>query len=415
MNKKFYYGWIIAAAAASQVFLAGSPTCYGGSVITAKVAAQYGWGEEMVGASMSALFTAMALGGIPISVLIRRIGFRKGIIAEAALGLVSYLYLAFSGGSRVGYLLAFGCAGITAICGSVLCGTGLVNAWFDRNKSLPMALTLAAGAIGGFAFPLIAQALCSISVRTCWLCYAGSQIVSILIGIFLVKDRPEDIGEVRDGRAWVEAHADKSTAAVEDETREPTLAACFRSPQLYILAFQLFLSKCVPGAVISYSILFAVQRGVPENLAVWILTIYSSFGLLGRLASGMLDRLHLPLNICYAGSFGMVSAGFLIMSAANSTALFFAGAAVCGTGFGFIYVTQYLLMAVYFGNRNYTTINGTLSTTSFLGNSAGAMLVLAVEKMTGSYMYGFLTIAAVCCVSAGIAAINKARMIGTES
>ncbi len=438
-----FYGWIITGAAFLLILMTAAPVSYGGSVITTRVVAERGWSESVIGTSLSAHYVVMAAVGIPTSFLLKRIGFRRVYRMAFGISLLVYLYLALWNRSPLGYIASFGILGFEALVGAVLCSTGLVNTWYARNRSLPMSLVLSAGGVGGFVYPLITQALCNISVRACWLFFAGLQAVGFLIATFVIKDGPELVGEVPDGRAWTAAHpavtgeageaeaaaaasagavASAATSAVDSAAgaaagpavREPSLARCYRSPQFFILAFQFFLAKCVPGAVLSYIILFAVQRGVAQDHAVWILTIYSVFGLLGRLSSGVVDRIRIPLGICYAMSFALVAGGLAMMAAAGSAPVFFCGGAVVGGAFGFIYVLQYLLMPRYFGNSNYTAINGTLSTTSFLGNALGSVLVLTIHSLTGDYMYAYLTLAGICALGAILALINRVRLIEAD-
>ncbi len=417
-ENKIYYGWVVAGTAFLLILMTAAPPSYGGSVITTRVVAERGWSESVIGTALSAHYVMMAAVGIPASLLLQRTGFRRVYQLAFGISLLCYLYLAFVNRSEMGYIAAFGILGFAALVGSVLCSTGLVNTWFARNRSLPMSLVLSAGGVGGFVYPLITQALCNLSIRTCWLFLAGLQVVGFLLSEFVIRDRPEDKGEIPDGRAWVAAHplpaVQTGDTGAGAAVREPSLARCYRSPQFVILAFQFFLAKCVPGAVLSYIILFAVQRGVMQDHAVWILTIYSVFGLMGRLSSGVVDRIRIPLGVCYAISFAAVAAGLGIMAAAGNAPVFFAGGAVVGGAFGFIYVLQYLLMPRYFGNRNYTAINGTLSTTSFLGNALGSVLVLGIRNLTGDYMYAYLTLAGICVLGAVLALINRVQMIEAE-
>ena len=405
-----------------MILMTAAPVSYGGSVITTRIVAERGWSEAVIGSSLSVHYVIMAMVGIPASLLLQRIGFRRIYCLAFSINLICYLFLAFWNRSEAGYTAAFGVLGFAALVGAVLCSTGLVNTWFRRNRSLPMAVVLSAGGVGGFIYPLITQALCNISTRTCWLCFASLQIAGILISLVLVRDRPEDMGEISDGRVWVREHPEAELTAETDggdtsepaKQREPSLSRCYRSRAFLILAFQFFLAKCVPGAVLSYVILFAVQRGVPQDSAVWILTLYSVFGLMGRLSSGIVDRIPVPPGICYAMSFTLVAGGLTLMSFAGNELLFFIGGAVVGGAFGFIYVLQYLLMPRYFGNSNYNAVNGTLSTTSFLGNAMGSFLVLVIAGLTGSYMYAYLTMAGICVLGAVLALVNKVQLVGAE-
>ena len=69
--------------------------------------------------------------------------------------------------------------------------------------------------------------------RNAYLVFGGTTLVMLFPIIYLfMKDRPEEVGEVRDGRAYVERHAD-DVIEIEEDVRVWTFAEMYRSPAFW--------------------------------------------------------------------------------------------------------------------------------------------------------------------------------------
>jgi len=92
--------------------------------------------------------------------------------------------------------------GLGSAFGLYLTCTTVVNNWFIRRRSLGMGLVISAGGLGGFLFPPLATWLIStFGLHMAWLALAMVQLVCAVMmgGLILVRNKPEDMGQLPDG------------------------------------------------------------------------------------------------------------------------------------------------------------------------------------------------------------------------
>lgn len=387
-----------------------APISYGTSILSLRIVKEQGWGEGIIGTALSAHYIAIALLSVPGGMLIEKKGFRFTLILGSVCGTLGYLWLAFVPITKLGYLSAFFVVGINTVLCALLCGPGMVNTWFDRRKSLPMSIVLTAGAVGGFLMPGISRQLAGVSHRGCWLVYAGLLVILIVLTLRIVKEKPEQIGELRDGKLWT---AKTGTQAIaEKKQKSPTLKRCYCSKVLYIMAVQAFISKMICGGFVGYVVLYAVQRSISEKQAVLILTVYNVAGLVSRILAGGSDRIRIPLNILQAISFLLLACGAGILFAAKQAIVFWLGAAIMGGSYGVTCILQVLMLPDYFGDKNFQTLNGVLNMIAFAGNAAGPLVVFGIAQVFhGAYQYSFLALSIASALCGGLAVYNRVKLL----
>lgn len=408
-RKPIFYGWWIVLVAFYAYLVSIGPISYGTSILSLHIVKEQGWSEGIIGTGLSVHYLAIALLSVPGGMLIEKKGFRFTLILGALCGIAGYLWMAFAPVSRAGYLGTFFLVGINAVLCALLGGPGLVNGWFDRRKSLPMSLVLTAGAAGGFLLPGISRRLTQIGDRVCWLVYAGMLGVLIVLTLAVVRESPEQVGELRDGRDWRMKRGEKT--GEEKTTCSPSLKRCYRSGALYIQAIQAFLSKLICGGFVSYVVIYAVRRNLPEAQAVMILTVFNVAGLISRLLSGEKDEIPIPENLLQAASFLLLACGAGILFLANKPLTFWLGAAVMGGSYGITCILQVLMLPDYFGDRNFQNLNGVLNMVAFAGNAAGPLVVFGIARAFGGYQYAFLALALISLLCGVLAVYDRVRLL----
>lgn len=409
-----YYGYRILIASWCVYFLTTVIQAYGLSVVSTRHVLNSGWNEGVIGYATSACYIAMVLVSTPAAILERTRGFRFAMILGASIGVLTYGLLFLFLNNRYLYVALFLGVGInSSICG-MTSASGLINAWFDRNKAFPMSVLLTAGSIGGFIMPMVAQFLTGISIRFCFAVYTCMCAAALVVAALFIKDKPEDVGEVRDGRVWLSAHPltqKEQAQKLHEDDHAPTLSDCYRTPKLYAIAFLILICRSSNSAVMSYLILFATERGIPMLQATFLLTLYSLGSFFGRVSSGFTGTLPWGRRFHTVLCFSVLTGGTFLLSGATVYPLFVIAMLVMGLGFGMAYSYTFLLPVYCFGHHNFTVLNGVFTSMGIIGGIFFPPMIFAIAHRFGSYGISYGVLAAIFATSAVVAAATPIRMI----
>jgi nitrate/nitrite transporter NarK len=102
-----------------------------------------------------------------------------------------------------------------------------------------------------------------------------------------MKDRPEDIGEVRDGREYVRRHANE-VIEIEEDLRIWTLAEMYRSPAFWSIGVIFGSMTCVFTAVMMHLFSHLQDIGIDTSTAAGIMSATAAFAALGKPVTGWL-------------------------------------------------------------------------------------------------------------------------------
>ena len=107
-----------------------------------------------------------------------------------------------------------------------------------------------------------------------------------IIYLFM-KDRPEEVGEVRDGRAYVERHAN-DVIEIEEDVRVWTFAEMYRSPAFWSIGVIFGSMTCVFTAVMMHLFSHLQDIGIDSSTASFIMSATAAFAALGKPVMGWL-------------------------------------------------------------------------------------------------------------------------------
>ena len=205
---KVFYGWKLVAALWVIYFFTAATVTYGVSgVVLPELVLEYGWSENTVSYATTAFNAANAAGALFAGALFHRFGMKRVMIAGGILEVAGFLIAAVAGVSQPGVVALFGVMGFAMTMTIIISAANLVNNWFDRNKSMPMSLVLTAGSVGGFVVPGVISALMAAAgIRGSFYVMTVLEIIAVILMIVFVIEKPEQIGEIRDGHHWVSLH-----------------------------------------------------------------------------------------------------------------------------------------------------------------------------------------------------------------
>ncbi len=413
-ESKIFYGWRIAVATWMVYFLSTAPCTYGYSVISTKLVLEEGWSEGIIGLASSGNSLVLAIACIPGSILIRKKNVRFTITVGTLVGAFAYSLLWLLPESELSYVLLISLSGLTtSLCG-FLVGPALINAWFDRNRTLPMAFVMSAGGVGGFLMPVIARYLASISIKICWILYLSMMILALILGHLYILDDPEKVNEVKDGKEWVKSHPLTSKDREHARSLEVmTLKQCYASPQFWMMSCQTFCIRMIWGSFMSYAMYYAIQKGGTTAFAAALLSAANMSGFTFRCLSGLSGRIPLSKNMMIAVCLLSLGLGNLLMVISPSMTVFMVGAILVGGGYGFLVVYFPLLVTDSFGSSNFVMLNGTFNTINCAGLAVGPIIAFTVAKIFGGYHSSFLLAFALmilCAMMAVFMSRQRARV-----
>lgn len=280
--------------------------------------------------------------------------------------------------------------GVSLCLVGVLPSIVLVSNWFVRRRGLALGILLTGTSIGGVVIPLIATPLITTyGWRTAML--SLSFVIWLLLVpavVFLVKDRPQEVGMLPDGDSVV---GDSAPIAVSGLTLNEALA----TPTFWILAL------C--AAAVFYPIFVTTQQFILQATKIGLTPQQASFSLsalftvsvAGKFLFGWLSDRFAPANVMVACCLVMFGSTIVLLNLTTSTVFLFL--LPFGFGYGGTFVLLQRIAADYFGNREYPKILGVLIVIETVGAAIGGLVTgRLADAAGGDYTNAFY---AVICVS----------------
>jgi sugar phosphate permease len=300
--------------------------------------------------------------------------------------------------SYVDSLLAFYGAFIVTALGGSLCGFFPLNValihWFERHRARALSSMQIGMALGGLALPLVAWALTNWGWRTTAFA-SGIIILVICLPLSLViRNRPEDIGEVMDG---IGSRARDLVSDPEKESKETigdfTAREALRTPAFWLLSLGHSFALFVVAAVNTHAITH-MKEGLgytieTASFAIMLQTVAQIGGV--GLAAWIGDHVDKRIlsALCMLGHMG----GLLLLAYSTGPAMIVAYAILHGTAWGLRGPFMHAIRADYFGRSAIGMILGLSFMITVIGQIGGPMIAGILADMTGNYRAGFTTIA----------------------
>ncbi len=197
-----FYGWTMLAALWAIVFLNLGFPAYGPAVINAAMAKAVGLNRETTGNMFSVYMIMSGLPGPLVALSINRFGVRRTLVLGSVFTIAGSLLMATVVTGGPGAMLCYGLlVGTGVAAGAVMAAQAGLARWFVRRRSLALSVLYSAGAIGGFvAAPLLNRLIEATGTwRAGWWLLAALSTAAACTALILVRERPEDLGQVADG------------------------------------------------------------------------------------------------------------------------------------------------------------------------------------------------------------------------
>ena len=411
-----FYGWIALAGAALVYFTGCGAFFYSYGVFLPTMCDELGWSRAAMAAGLSLGTLTFGLPGPLIGAAITRFGPRINMVLGnllAALGLAGMMLV-----QEVWHVYFFySLSGLGLGFGMYMACTTVANNWFIRKRSLGMGLVVAAGGLGGFFFPpLVTWLISAVGWQMSWVALAGIHFTfAVLIGgLILVRNRPEDLGQVPDGisiEPVMEEERLNYRSRVYQSPVDWQAKPAMREPVTWLIATICAANFFAIGTVTAHQIAYLKDVGVTPMIAAMVLSLVSGMSIAGRLGFGAL-ALRFETRHLAVACFAVQLIALAILLTTRNLTLIYIYAALFGISYGALVTALPTFLGGYYGRTHYAQILGIIFPLSTVTEAVGPVLAGAIYDATTTYTLAFAIVAVfslVGLVSAVLARPPKLR------
>jgi MFS family permease len=271
--------------------------------------------------------------------------------------------------------------------------------WFDHWRGRAIAFAVMGASLAGIMMPPLVTALVdSYGWRAGYYTFAFSTVITLLpLVYFLMRDRPEDVGEVRDGRAYVAAHADEMVEITQD-SREWTWQALLGNRAFWSIGLIFGSMVCVFAAVMLHLFGHLLDIGLTTTDAALVLSVTALFAALGKPVVGWLsDVLGARISIWLA--LVCQGAALLAFTQADTFLLCLCAAGMYGFGYSGMSPLRTFAISTSVGSKSFALATGVLRWVELPFVLAASPLAGFIYDATGSYNNAFYILSGLMLVA----------------
>lgn len=399
MNEKRFYGWTLVGVFSLVYFLNTSFPMYGAGVINSYMAQDLNMSRSVLGLGVTVFSLTYGLLSPMTAFSVNRLGVRFTLTIGATIIAAGSLIMSFGVRDSTSYILAYGCViGLGFGLGAMIPMQSGITLWFKKKKAFALSIVLAIAGLGGIVAAPAANKIIQLSNgnwRIAWMYVAGFSILSAIVSMLFVRNRPSDLNQVQDGVLAEEEPINgksKKIAVYQTKTDWPVRKAV-RTRTLWLLVFA---SITVQGGYlmcVAHSVINLMDKGISNDLAAMSLGLITSFSIIGRLGSGYLGDKYEPRLLYSIGLFIFAIGCFSIIYVTNIVGIFIYTFCT-GIGIGISFVCSPILYGNYFGSETFASLMGTIAPIQSSVGALSPLLAGVLYDAYGSYnvAFGFVSI-----------------------
>lgn len=371
----FYYGWVIVFIAGLGVFFSGPGQTYSVSVFIDSYIKDFGWSRSHVSAVYSLATLAAGICMFFVGRFVDKWGQRK-MSVFVGIGLA---FASFWNSMVVNTAMLFIGFFLIRLLGQgsmSLIPNTLVPQWFINKRGKALSLM----AIGGFASsaalpPLNAWLVATWGWGFTWKVWGVLLLVVFVpLAFFLIRNKPEDIGEHPDGIKpdWTNDPADPARTIKPFVEVNWTVQEAVKTHAYWLLLFCVGIPSLVNTGLTFHLISIFKTNGISPGIAALVLSLMALIGFPVTLIAGpLLDRV--KVQYVLAGIFAGEIIFILVLLAADQTAIAIAFGILWGISGGFERIALNYVWPSFFGRQSLGSIKGSAMTVTVLGSALGPL------------------------------------------
>jgi MFS family permease len=409
--KKSFYGWWIVAAACFTFGLSTGIPYYNIGFFYDYIARDFGWTREQITLGFP-LAAALTIWIGPL--VIHRFSPRKLILIGTGLTCVALVGF----GKMPNILWMYYGFWVLYTIGYFLSGPPphqiIVSQWFRRNRGKAMAIVyVGVGIMGSLGSYLVKPLTENFGYHTALVILGGMLFLSWPLVLFVLKDRPSDIGQNPDG----DDVPPKEAAVVSRTFKE-----LFASKPFWLLLLGSLCSIGSIGAVNFHMKFVFLDEGFTKGADVdgaWrtasILILWSSIA--GRLSIGYFSDRFSKKWVMFATYFIVAATIPLLLKVSPADNFFlYAFAIMFGFGMGADYMMIPLMAADQFGVNSLARAMAVILPVNTIGQTWFPFFVSVLRRQFGSYEGAMSVVLGIALLGAlSIALLPKNKPIGESN
>jgi MFS family permease len=396
---RYFPGWTMLGISAAAQFMSAPGQSY--SVAAFKDPMQTGLGISETNFSLAYGFATVISGiSLPyVGRLIDRLGARR-LLPIIAL-LLGGACVCMSWTSGLGSLyISFSLVRSLGQGALTLVSIWLVGEWFARRRGFATAMAGLGGSLSVMLFPLMNWWLIGqFGWQTGWLVLAGLVWGVLLVpSLFLIRDRPEELGLLPDGDVaglksdprplasstdLPEIHR-MAVAVPASEPRGWQVAEVLRETTFWKLLAVPATSGMVGTGLVFHAVSLLGSRGVPAAWALALISFQAAIATIVAIGAGMLtDRF--PNRYLLAAAMLLLATSVAIVLVMPWTALAVVYAIMLGLHGSILRSTGMVVWMTYYGRAHQGEIRGVAMAVMILGAAVGPLPLALSADWFGSY------------------------------
>ncbi|MBW2006147.1 MAG: MFS transporter, partial [Deltaproteobacteria bacterium] len=270
--------------------------------------------------------------------------------------------------------------------------------------------------LGGFLFPPLATWLIStFGLHMAWLALAMVQLVCAVLmgGLILVRNKPEDMGQLPDGIRNTHNNEIEETTGnssrvcsrVYQSSMDWQAQQAIRSPTTWLITTLCAANFLAIGMVTAHQVAYLKDIGFSPIVAAMALGLIPGMSIFGRLGFGFLG-IRFEVRHLAIVSFIIQVTALIILLTTKTLLLIYIYATLFGISYGALVVALPTFIGAYYGRTHYTQILGLIFPLAIVGEAAGPIIAGAINDAMGTYIpafaiiTGFSSIGLLCAILA---------------
>ena len=371
-----YYGWFVLAAGFFALFVStGSRNAFG--VFVLPMTEEFSWDRTTISAVVSVGILVNGATQPFLGRLYDRYGGRMVISLSLLVLGASTMLLSIT--NNIWFLfIIYGFVTATATSGvSLVTVHALLSKWFHQKRSLVLSLATAGTSAGGLLLVPLASSLIEVANwRVTWLAMGAIDLfLALPVVLFIIKDSPNDVGELPDGERATgpQGSSARAATAVQGLLEAENWLDAFRSKPIWQLSGAYFVCGVTTIIIATHYVPFAQDRGVSPQLAATAFGLMMGLNAVGVVVIGILSTKFSRKKLLGTVYFVRFLAYMMLVFGPNAIGIW--GFAVLA-GLSWIATPPLTttLTADIYGLKNIGTLNGISTFSHQIGGSISVLL-----------------------------------------
>ena len=393
LGRDGFYGWVnIAVMFFFNIAL--MPMLMGFTFFISSWVKEFDWSRGVFSGAQTLSLILSGLAAPMVAIFIMKRGAKWSIAIGNLLSIAGLMLLAFQNHIWQLYLGMGVLLGLGVSFGGMLAMMTVINNWFIVKRPMALSISMASMGFSGIIVnPSMMALIEAVGWRNTYLILAALGLIfCVIVPALLLKNRPEDLGQVPDGPVSEKSGSLKQGGFVPKNLYKTpvdfTAGQALRTLTLWLIVIYSALRFFVMMGVGAHIIAFQGDIGISPVTAGWMGSIFAAAMGISQLGVGFLG-LRVKMHTLIVGGMIIGLTGFSMLLFADSVPWMIAYSTLYGISSGIGSVAVGNLYPDYFGRTEFPKIMGyTMPVTTFI-SAFGVTFAGHMYDIRGSYIPAF--------------------------